>query len=87
MGNVTRPNGGLGSGSNYIIASDGNSLQNLKVTIDVTEDLVSTIGFSFQLNGYSPAGAISAWQQYFFYAQTANWVVDTPNVLYGQVEP
>jgi hypothetical protein len=38
----------------------------LKITIDVTEDIVSNIGFSFQLNAYSPAGDYSAWQQYVF---------------------
>jgi hypothetical protein len=67
---VPGPAKGLGSNSNYILASDCNSLINVSVTINVTEDIVwqsasgSTEGFSFQLNAYSPTAALSAWQQY-----------------------
>jgi hypothetical protein len=66
MGNVPAPTRGLGSNSNYLLNSNGNSLLDLKITIEVTQDIISNIGFAFQLNAYSPAGAYSAWQQYFF---------------------
>jgi len=31
-----------------------------------TEDLISESGFSIQLNGWSPVGARSTWQQYCY---------------------
>jgi hypothetical protein len=64
------PAAGLGSNSNYILASNCNPILDLSVTIDVTEDIVcksssgSTKGFGFQLNAYSPPDETSAWQQY-----------------------
>ena len=63
---VPVPAAGLGGNSNYILASDCNSLINVSVTINVTEDIVwqsasgQTDGFGFQLNAYSPTGARSA---------------------------
>jgi hypothetical protein len=66
MSNVQPPARGLGSNSNYLLNSNGNPLLDLKIAIDVTKDIISNIGFAFQLNAYSPAGDYSAWQQYFF---------------------
>lgn len=56
----------LGSGSNYILYSDCNPVRNLSVTIDVWEDIVGSpgVGFAFQLNAYSAAGANYYFQQY-----------------------
>ena len=70
------PGSGLGSNSNYILASDCNPLLNLSVSITVTEDIVcesvsgsddpnfSQEGFSFQLNAYSPQNETTGYQQY-----------------------
>jgi hypothetical protein len=72
-GPVPAPGAGLGSNSNYILASDCNPLINLTVTIEVTEDIVwqsasgSVDGFGFQLNAYSPSGDLSTYQQYLIY--------------------
>jgi hypothetical protein len=72
-GPVPAPSGGLGSSSNYILASDCNPLIDLSVTIEVTENIVwqsasgTTEGFGFQLNAYSPPGSLCAYQQYFIY--------------------
>ncbi len=63
MGNVAPPSGGLASNSNYFLYAGGNPMQNISVTVDLTQDLLTNIGFAFQLNAYSPAGATSAWQQ------------------------
>jgi hypothetical protein len=65
MGNVVPPSGGLAGNSNYYIYSNGNALLDVTVTVDITEDLVSDIGFGLQLNAYSNANALSAWQQFF----------------------
>lgn len=60
----------LGSNSNYYLSSDCVPLQGVSVTIDITEDLVCQsasnrqLGFSFQINAYSPASLACAWQQY-----------------------
>jgi hypothetical protein len=51
---VPAPGPGLGSNSNYIFYDNGKTLTNVSVTIQITEDLVSSNGFGFQLNAYSP---------------------------------
>ena len=82
---VAAPSGGLGSNSNYIFYSSNKNLTSVTATIIVTEDIVSSNGFSFQLNCYcpSPKGDSCAWQQYTFavvsntlYAVVNNWPVD-----------
>jgi hypothetical protein len=54
MGMVEPPRHGLGSNSNYLLASDCQNLRGVSVAIEIAEDLVSNIGFGFQLNAYSP---------------------------------
>jgi len=61
---VPAPGRGLGSNSNYYLSSDCNPLTGLSVTVEVTKDIKSDIGFSFQLNAYSPIDANCVWQQY-----------------------
>jgi hypothetical protein len=71
---VPAPSKGLRSNSNYILYNDCNPVTvngaYLAVVIDVTEDIVcqsasgSTIGFSFQLNCYSPKNHQLAYQQF-----------------------
>ena len=67
---VTAPAAGLGSNSNYYLYGGVKSgggyipLQDVVVTIDVTEDIVGSPPFSFQLNGYSPHNDLDGWQQY-----------------------
>lgn len=64
------PGSGLGSNSNYYlyggVKSGGGyiALQDVVVTIDVTEDIVGTPPFNFQLNAYSPHADLDGWQQY-----------------------
>jgi len=58
----TPPNG-LASNSNYFLYSDTPILSFL-VNIDVTEDIISDVGFGFQLNCWSPVGPTCQWQQY-----------------------
>jgi hypothetical protein len=61
---VPAPSQGLRSSSNYILFSNCNPLRNLSITIEVTQEINGNIGFSFQLNAYSPQGSPDAWQQY-----------------------
>ncbi len=82
-GDVLAPSGGLGSNSNYFLASDCSPVTGLSVTIDVTQDILSDIGFSFQLNCYSPQGANSFWQQYIMEFDTAN---GTPLKIFAMVD-
>ena len=72
IGPVPAPHGGLGSKNNYFLYSDCNPVTGLSVTIDITKDIASDIGFSFQLNAYSPEGANCVWQQYGFTFHTTN---------------
>jgi hypothetical protein len=69
---VPAPGRGLGSNSNYYLASDCAPVTGLTVTVEVTKDIVSDIGFSFQLNCYSPLGANSIWQQYIMIFDTSD---------------
>jgi hypothetical protein len=99
----------LGSNSNYILYSKCNPLINGFVSIEITQDVVcksvgpppagsckgggSTVGFSFQLNCYSPKGYTCAWQQYVmgFWQNSSggfnvvygidNWPVSGPNII------
>jgi hypothetical protein len=70
---VPAPVWGLGSNSNYIMASDCNPVTGLSVTITATEDIVwqsasgPTEGFGFQLNAYSPTGDLDGYQQYLIW--------------------
>ena len=77
---VPPPPDGLKSDSNYLIYNGCDQLQNVSVTIDVTQDIVwessaggtthgSVQGFSFQLNCYSPVvtpvpAVYAVWQQF-----------------------
>jgi hypothetical protein len=76
---VAAPKSGLGSNSNYFLCNCSNILD-LTVTIDVTEDIKGSDGFSFQVNCYSPSG-VDGIQQYVItmdpqgtlYAAVDNW--------------
>jgi len=88
MGNVAPPPSGLGSNSNYFLSDNGKNLLNVKVEVEITQDLISNIGFGLQLNAFSPAGDYSAWQQFFFSYRTANGLPPgSPGTLYGGIEP
>jgi hypothetical protein len=77
---VAAPAAGLGSNSNYFLYNC-DSILGLSVTINVTEEIVGTDGFSFQLNAYSAAGDFDGAQQYCIalnpdgqlYAVVDNW--------------
>jgi hypothetical protein len=79
-GNVTAPGAGLGSNSNYFLYSCS-SILDLSVTINVTQDIVGSDGFGFQLNAYSGSGDFDGAQQYVItidpqgnvYAAVDNW--------------
>jgi hypothetical protein len=86
MVDVTPPVLGLVGNSNYIIYGNGDALLNVTVTVDITEDLTGNIGFALQLNAYSPRGANSAWQQFFFSLQASSGLTTAPYDLYGIVE-
>ena len=67
---VEEPWTGLGSNSNYYFYETCQSLSDVTITINITEEIAvhsssgSIKGFGFQLNCYSPIGEKSAWQQY-----------------------
>src|SRR5271157_5128502 len=71
-GTVPAPAGGLGGNSNYYISGDCKPITGLSVTIDFEKDVVTDIGFSIQLNAYSPQGANCAYQQYCMRVATSN---------------
>jgi hypothetical protein len=64
MANASAPSGGLKGNSNYVLHSECNAVTDLSVTIEITQNIVAEGGFSFQLNGNSPVGALVNWQQY-----------------------
>ena len=83
---VAAPKSGLGSNSNYFLCNCSNILD-LTVTIDVTEDIKGSDGFSFQVNCYSPSG-VDGIQQYVItmdpqgtlYAAVDNWTYSAGHV-------
>ncbi len=72
VGPVPAPGRGLGSNSNYFLYNDCEPVTGLSVTVEVTKDIKTDIGFSIQLNGYSPQGANCVWQQYIMRFGTSN---------------
>jgi hypothetical protein len=77
------PSNGLGSNSNYQFYNDCNPILDLQVRIEVTQDLIGSDGFSFQLNSYPPAGHTLVWQQYFISFQPQS---DGTGKLFGYVD-
>ena len=63
---VPAPSAGLGSNSNYFISNCSN-LKGVSVTIDVTQDIVGSDGFGFQVNAYSAKSDYDGGQQYLIY--------------------
>jgi hypothetical protein len=70
---VTAPNSGLGSNSNYFLYSPAaqsgvcTNLIGVSLTINVSEDITGSDGFGFQLNAYSAKGDFDGAQQYLVY--------------------
>lgn len=60
---VASPGAGLGSNSNYFLYNC-DSIRGLSVTINVTQDIVGSDGFGFQVNAYSAPGDFDGAQQY-----------------------
>lgn len=77
---VADPSAGLGSNSNYFLCNCG-TIRDLSVTINVTQDIVGSDGFGFQVNAYSAAADYDGAQQYVItmdpqgqlYAAVDNW--------------
>jgi hypothetical protein len=79
---VPAPAAGLGGGSNYILSANCRPITALTIDIEISQEIASTNGFSFQLNCYTTKGQKSAWQQYIlsylpsgssFGCQVDNW--------------
>ncbi len=92
IGPVSTPAGGLNGNSNYHLHSGCSPVTDLSVTMEITKEIISDIGFSFQLNGYSPQNANSVWQQYGFVIDTTDnspitikWFIDNwPSPAFAQ---
>ncbi|MGA2448002.1 MAG: hypothetical protein ABTD50_04925 [Polyangiaceae bacterium] len=91
------PSGGW---SNYVMYSPSNAgkcnfLQDVSVTIEITQSIESNVGIGFQLNAYSPAGTkhvyTDGWQQYGMETDFTNSTLtgngDLASTLLGWVEP
>ncbi len=83
---VPAPGSGLGSNSNYLMSNCSN-LTEVSVMVNVTQDIVGSDGFGFQLNGYSAKSDYDAAQQYLIYldphsspaqlyCMVDNWTID-----------
>ena len=82
---MVQPSSSFGGGHNYFMWSGSCSPPafptGLKLTIEISSDLLSSTGLSFQWNGWPPAGANvnCKWQQYGF-------TIDTNGNIHGFVE-
>jgi hypothetical protein len=63
-GGPLAPAGQLSSSLNYVLSAGGSEITGLACTIDIDETLVSSSGWSFQLNCYSAGNPVSWWQQF-----------------------
>ena len=78
---VPAPGSGLGSNSNYLLSNCGN-LTDVSVMVNVTQGIVGSDGFGFQLNGYSAKTDYDAAQQYLIYLDPHS----SPAQLYCMVD-
>ena len=86
------PSAGTLSSSNNVLLYDStcNGIQNLKVSLKVSQDMVATVtpfgggtptsdgGFTLQLNAFNPSGQGTSWMQYIFLV--------SGNAINGQVQ-
>ena len=56
----------LGSSFDYIFDSNCNNLVGVEVSINITDEVASSAGFTFQLDAYGAQKEQSGWQQYGF---------------------
>ncbi|MGA7340434.1 MAG: RICIN domain-containing protein [Terracidiphilus sp.] len=75
------PASGLGSNSNYFL-SDCSNIKGLTVTVNVTQDIVGSDGFGFQVNCYSAKSDFDGGQQYLIYLDPHS----SPAQLYCMVD-
>ncbi len=71
----------LGSNSNYLMSNCAN-LTDVSLMVNVTQDIVGSDGFGFQLNAYSAKGDYDAAQQYLIYLDPHS----SPAQLYCMVD-
>jgi len=79
---VPAPSSGLGSNSNYLLDNNCKSLTGLSVTINVTQDIVGSDGFGFQVNAYSAKSDYDGGQQYLIFLDPHS----SPAQLYCMVD-
>lgn len=75
------PSSGLGSNSNYFL-SNCSHITGLSVTINVSQDIVGSDGFGFQVNAYSAKSDYDGGQQYLIYLDPHS----SPATLYCMVD-
>ena len=63
---VAAPGAGLGSNSNYFLSNCG-KMTEVSMMVNVTQDIVGSDGFGFQLNAYSAKKDYDGGQQYLIY--------------------
>jgi hypothetical protein len=78
---VTPPSDGLGSNSNYLMSNCAN-LTDVSLMVNVTQDIVGSDGFGFQVNCYSAKRDYDAAQQYLIYLDPHS----SPAQLYCMVD-
>jgi hypothetical protein len=84
MPNVPPPSCGLGSDSNYFLNNNGNNLNGVATTIDVSTDIVASDGFGFQFNCYSPEDETCTFQQYAIIVDTSGQMTSVVNNYAGK---
>ena len=80
-GSVAAPGAGLGSNSNYLMSNCGN-LIDVSLMVNVTQNIVGSDGFGFQVNAYSSKSKYDGGQQYLIYLDPHS----SPATLYCMVD-
>lgn len=81
FGSQPAPSAGLGSNSNYLMSNCGN-MTDVSVMVNVTQDIVGSDGFGFQLNAYSAKKEYDGGQQYLIYLDPHS----SPATMYCMVD-
>ena len=64
MPDVPPPSSGLGSNSNYFLNDNGGQLIGVATSIGISNEIIASDGFGFQLNAFSPDSEACVIQQY-----------------------
>ncbi len=80
---LVNPLGTLEGNTNYVLKTNCQPIENLSVTLNASQALVSSNGWTMQLNAYNPPGPLTQWMQYVIEVSGGNM---TASIQYWDID-